>query len=301
MCQNSEDVKWYMKTATDLFEVSPLEDQFQNLLVYPFLERIVSGKDDIKVIDCHNFRQFNTNAHTRCDYSVLVKAVPDLLIARNFVYHNRDNNKNDKENTKCKSMEIIAAVEVKAPNSNCMTKKKEKAGGDNEYKNSLYLELFPSLYKNKKIIFTNICQWDFYDWEQVQDSKLKSRLDKYMEILEFCGFDNGADYVTINRKREIKAEILDKKWEKFNALKEEGSLDFLDKNLKEMDKSEINKQNLEEIVKSADRIYIDDIKKCIKEAKTDFSTHVITNNFECDELKIKELYDHLKSFFGIIT
>ena len=78
------NINWYLEKIIDLLEISPLENQFQDFLVYPIIDSILSEIKDIQLIDCHNFRQFNTKDHNRCKYSVLVKAVLDLLLAKNF-------------------------------------------------------------------------------------------------------------------------------------------------------------------------------------------------------------------------
>lgn len=83
-------INWYLEKTMDLLEVSPLENQFQDLIVYPILDAIIHKVSicDIDLVNCHNFRQYNTKSHDRRSYSVLVKEVPDLLIAENFFFNN---------------------------------------------------------------------------------------------------------------------------------------------------------------------------------------------------------------------
>lgn len=70
-------INWYLEKTIDLLEMSPLENQFQDFIVYPILDYIIHLNEvcEADVIDCHNFRQYNTVLHDRRKYSVLVKSV----------------------------------------------------------------------------------------------------------------------------------------------------------------------------------------------------------------------------------
>lgn len=261
--------EWYLQKVMDLLEISPWENQFQNLLVYPVLEEALSG--GMKVVDCHNFRQYNTKRHARNQYSVLAKAVPDLLIAKNFVYYNRIIDGGENKIITPNDQEIVAAIEVKAPNSEEMCNR--SLDGSKEYSKALYLEIFSSLYKNKKVILTNARRWEFFEWKGIDDD-LKSRLDEYISILELCAGDDGNDGVEkqeiehkIREKKELKEEEKDKIWK------------FLSGIFKEKKISVINKKNLITIVNSVDHTYFEDIKKCIKSTKI-CSIDIISNNCE---------------------
>lgn len=187
--ENRLSINWYLEKTIELLEISPLENQFQDFIVYPILASIIKSNEiqELELVDCHNFSQFNTDGHNRCKYSVLVKAVPDLIIAKDFFYHNRDKQVFD-------ALRTVASIEVKEPNHRWMLDRYVKSTGEGEeYVDGLYLELLPSLFKNKKLILTNIRRWDFFDVSNITDAALIEKIRLYIEILELCGFDNSTD------------------------------------------------------------------------------------------------------------
>lgn len=264
------NVIWYLEKMIELLCVSPYEKQFQSYLVYPILEEIINKKKkfiDIELIDCHNFKKENTKTHTRCKYSILSKAVPDLLLASNFFYNNRD------EET-YNYMHPIASVEVKEPNNDemlnrCVNSNKDKS--KEEYKDQLYVQLLPSLIKNKKVILTNLRKWEFFDNSFINKENLDSEIKKikediriYVEILEICSFDSFTDYNSGKLEEVIKSK--------------KRSLEEIIKNhtgKKELLNSLVNKEN-EKIVKSdfnkiiglVEHVDKDQIKEYIKLSHT---------------------------------
>lgn len=188
----------------DLLEISPLENQFQDLIVYPVLDYIIHMNEicEVDIVDCHNFRQFNTVRHDRRKYSVLVKAVPDLLIAKDFFYNNRETRVFD-------ALRSIASVEVKEPNNNWMLDKvvsTENSGtSEPEYHDKLYLEIIPNLIKNRKLILTNVRRWEIFSVDKVNDKDLVEEMLLYVKELELCGSDSATDY-KIDKEKERKEE-----------------------------------------------------------------------------------------------
>lgn len=293
--KQTEGTEEYLQTFRDLLEMSPFENQFQSLLVYPILKKVVSEinvatGENLKVVDCHNFRQFNTKTHTRREYSFLPKAVPDLLIAKNFIYHNKGEDGNSSENIKDEQLEVRAAVEVKEPNNKWMLDR--EVDGDKEYKNALYLELFPSLCKNKRVILTNVRRWEFYEWDCLSDG-LKSSVMGYVKILKLYGSNDTEDY-----------EAIEKSLQNRDGRKEE-LLKLIHKNLYDMKEAKISRKDLQEIIQLTDDIYLDDIKECIKKSKK-HTIEIIANNkmldvgsgpidFECKS-DVEKLYEELNFF-----
>ena len=207
MLYKNLNITRYLEKVIELLEISPLENQFQDFIVYPVIESVLLSKpiNDLDLVDCHNFAQYNTQAHDRCNYSVLVRAVPDLLIAKDFFYYNRGSDIRDR-------LKPIAAVEVKVPNT------REITAGDKKsvYSGDLYREILPTLFKCKKYILTNIQRWDFLNVANVRDENLLSDISDYVRILELCGFDKATDYENAKEDgkltRKIRQEVLERKW-----------------------------------------------------------------------------------------
>lgn len=179
---------WFEEKYIDLLEMSPREDSFQDLIVYPLIDSILANKimNEYDIVDSKNFRQFNTIEHDRRKYSVLTKAVPDMLIAKDFFYKNR--------NPKIQELlQVRLTFEIKEPNSNEMLNGSLKGDCGKYYKNSLYLEIVPSLWKNGRSILTNLRRWHFFDIAGMKDKKydeLRNEIKEYILIQELCGFDN---------------------------------------------------------------------------------------------------------------
>ena len=137
---------------------------------------------------------------------ILSKAIPDLLIAKDFFYDNRDKKIYN-------SMQSIASVEVKEPNSGEMLNKhvnNENDENKKEYDDQLYIQILASLVKNKKLILTNIRKWEFFDNSLIHDKDLDADIKIYVEILEACGFDSDTDYE--NRlTKELKIGVIESK------------------------------------------------------------------------------------------
>ena len=267
------NITWYLEKMIGLLETSPLENQFQDYIIYPVIESVLNSSEvnDIELIDCHNFAQYNTSSHNRCRYSVLVRAVPDLLLAKDFFYYNRDSGEN---NAPYEALNTIAAVEVKVPNSREMQIK----SGKSLYSNALYKEILPTLFKCGKYILTNVRRWDFFDSSRIDNAHLLNDISEYMNILELCGFDNATDYSTVivkdKKDKKPKADVLERKWNEavVFANKYEQIAEII-KREKRPSKGAFNK-----ILNAADSIFEQQIKEYV-DASLDSSRSVdIVNN-----------------------
>ena len=258
--ENRLSINWYIEKTIELLEISPLENQFQDFIVYPILDSIIKSEtiQELDLIDCHNFRQFNTECHNRCKYSVLVKAVPDMIIAKDFFYYNRNEQVYN-------ALKMVASIEVKEPNNSWMLDKYVKSIKEQEeYDDRLYLELVPSLFKNRKTILTNIRKWEFFDVTNVTDLDLGEQIKLYVKILELCGFDATTDYQwgadgKKSRKRVLKKDVINTRW---NELKEIGALK---EKIETIDEA-LEKKHFDEIVNFVDEKYMNAIKTYIQSA-----------------------------------
>ena len=81
-----EDMNWYLKKFNLLTQTSPREDSFQDLIIYPLIDSILqlTLHQEFDFVDSKNFIKNNTKIHDSRAYSLLTKAVPDMLIAKNF-------------------------------------------------------------------------------------------------------------------------------------------------------------------------------------------------------------------------
>lgn len=279
MNSNKLSIDWYLEKMIALLKISPLENQFQNFIVYPVLEHIINMNENCKVdiVDCHNFRQDNTKGHDRRKYSVLVKAVPDLLIAKDFFYNNR-------ETMVFNALRAIASVEVKEPNNKWMLDKVVSNSGTDkwEYDNQLYLELLPSLIKNKKLILTNIRRWEIFSVDEVNDKPLEKEILLYVKVLELCGFDFSTDYETVvmekegkkSWRKEIKQQVIKDRLEKLNSIPQ---ISDIVKSVRVSDA----KQLFEEIVIELDKKYLPRIKEYIMKSHVKTWDIINTPGFLC--------------------
>ena len=79
---------YFKKTLDKFTEIDPREINFQNRIIIPLLEDILSDRESISVVDVSNQYKSSTN-HTRDSYAGI--HTPDLLIAENWNYKNNNN------------------------------------------------------------------------------------------------------------------------------------------------------------------------------------------------------------------
>lgn len=275
------DVKWYLKTINNLLKYSPKEETFQNIIVYPILDNILKqNNNSFNVIDTHNFAQNNTRKHDRSGYSVLTKAVPDLIVAKNFTYENRNKNK----------IEVKAAIEVKCPTS------KEIKINDNEYifVDDLYTQLLPTLIKNGKMILTNFKNWFFFEYNEdnkyEMEENTKNNIDIYMCLLQICGID-----CPKYEGEEIKSKVN----EINEFLKNKNLIDKCHPNLEKINKIEF-KKFIKEVISKVEEKYKIDIQEfvncCMEKEIIEFDISNASNQINNEEYEnlISKLENFLK-------
>lgn len=261
---------WYQEKLLELLEMSPTETSYQDFIVYPLLDAIISSGTIIEceLVDSKNFLQYNSSSHDRRSYSILTKAVPDLLIAKDFFYKNRLNDAQTYQ-------KIISTVEVKEPNSSDMK-------SINKIKDHLILEIFPCLYKNNKVIITNIKSWIFLE-KNISNlqPQILGNLEKYISIQEQCGFDNISECENKNKGKRGRAsyvvtkDALTTHWKNLcdiiNNLEESTRKDFIknlnynnnifeDDNKLSSESSILSKEVFDQISKASDKVFINEIR-----------------------------------------
>ena len=132
---------YFKKTLDKFTEIDPREINFQNRIIIPLLEDILSDRESISVVDVSNQYKSSTN-HTRDSYAGI--HTPDLLIAENWNYENNNNS----------SINYIALVEVKSPILEPINFENLNQHTKNEI--SCYLEL------QERVILTDCIRWCFY-------------------------------------------------------------------------------------------------------------------------------------------
>ena len=254
---------WFQEKYIDLLAMSPREDSFQDFIVYPMIDAMLSARSikDYKIVDSKNFRQFNTKEHDRRKYSVLTKAVPDMLIAKNFYYRNR---KQDIQ----EQLQVKIAIEIKEPNSDEMLNRNLKGeNGNGYYKASLYLQIIPALLKNGKAMLTNLRRWQFFDITKLKNEVLMESIREYVLIQELCGFDCIDECYNRNFGKKGKAVYVPT----YDSLKKhKDGLRNIDINKAAMRDEikydeEIDAVGFKRIQKKADLIYLNDIKEALCE------------------------------------
>lgn len=132
----------YIKLVDKYVDSDWREINFQNRIILPLLEYIFSNDNSISIVDVSTqYKNKETNIHTRKNYAG--EYTPDLLIAKNWNYHNKS--KND--------IEYLAVVEVKSPVLDPQSN--EKAHTNSEVKD--YLSL------GRKVVLTDCYNWHFYE------------------------------------------------------------------------------------------------------------------------------------------
>ena len=134
------------------------EINYQNDVVKRLLEELFKEYDIVYV----DTKGPDSNSHDYCAYSGMYEdkdkddnkkikpTTPDLLICKNWNWHNKNN----------ESIQYIATVEVKSPFSKEAIYKKKKE----EYPESLKIKVERHLAatKIKRVIYTDAFKWDFY-------------------------------------------------------------------------------------------------------------------------------------------
>lgn len=137
------------KELVDYYKnIDSREINFQNRVIIPFLEALLSGKS-ISIVDVS--RQYKSSKkHDSSKYSAQEKnaAPPDLLITRNWNIKNRDS----------KNIDYLAAVEIKSPILDPIYNKEFV-----KYPKHTQDEVAFHLKPNPKVILTDCIKWQFFD------------------------------------------------------------------------------------------------------------------------------------------
>ncbi len=191
------DDSWFKRQLLKIKRTNDREDAYQAYMVYPIIESALNRIKNCsyELIDTHMFRQGNTEKHDRRGYSSLAIAVPDLIIAENFVYHNRD-----MDNAK-----YAVSIEIKTIDSEEMLGKSFSM--QTLYNDSILEQLFPQLMRRQSVILTNLRVWEFIT---VKKNIVIEHLPvyQYYMIIENCGIDVKDDLFAINLKLHKLIELM---------------------------------------------------------------------------------------------
>ena len=60
MLNRRYSLTWFQEKYIDLLEISPREDSFQDFIVYPMIDALLSARsiNDYEIVDSKNFRQY---------------------------------------------------------------------------------------------------------------------------------------------------------------------------------------------------------------------------------------------------
>lgn len=183
----------YLRKIIEVAKCNPLEINYQLEIIKPLLEVILS---EYQIPDTSNNSEpkdrGRESKHNRYYYTLKNGTAPDLLIAKNYKYDNR----NDKP-------DIFAAVEVKHQSSAEMFNREF-----NEYAIHLVNELATYMCVNNKAIATNCRRWQFFDRtnsEEFDEEFLKA----YLSIVDLLWpisskkFKDNTDYFILELQKKI--------------------------------------------------------------------------------------------------
>lgn len=157
ICTNDEFPYIYYKELVDKYiKIDSREINFQNRIVIRFLEKLFINTKGISIVDVsmqYHKKYKKSKIHDTSKYSSRQNAAapPDLLIARNWNFANKNNEKID----------YLMVIEIKSPVSEerIYNKKIE------EYKAHTINEVSFHLEANRKVILTDCIRWQFFKRE----------------------------------------------------------------------------------------------------------------------------------------
>ena len=138
--------EYYQKIVDRYRKYDYREINFQNRVVIPLLEDLVAKSENVWIVDVSlQGKNRNSKLHDISKYRSLEKhaASPDILVASNWNYKNRDN----------KSVVYHTVVEVKSPEIAPLFKSTKHTANQVRY----------HLKANKKVILTDCLRWEFYE------------------------------------------------------------------------------------------------------------------------------------------
>ena len=210
---------WFQRQLFKIKKTNDKEEAYQTYIVYPILECAINKIEgcSYELIDTHTFRKRNTMLHDRSGYSSLAIAAPDLIIAKNFVLHNRENDK----------AEYAVAVEIKKIDEDEMLGK-SFSSDDLLYDDNILVQLIPQLLKKQSVILTNLRVWEFIVLKEDVDIE-KSGIYEYFKIIENCGIDVKDEVSDLDSKINELCILLKTKTEKEDLKSFNDVLSFLEK------------------------------------------------------------------------
>lgn len=143
----------YLKKIIEVAKCNPLEINYQLEIIKPFLEKVLPKYQVPDTSNNSEPKDIGKSKHNRYYYTLKNGTAPDLLIAKNYRYAN----KNDKP-------DIFATVEVKHQSSAEMFNRElvhEKS--NKEYAIHLVNEIATYMCVNDKAIATNCRRWQFFN------------------------------------------------------------------------------------------------------------------------------------------
>lgn len=153
-CEYKKLVNYYLKKDSR-------ELNFQNRIICLLLENVLKNEETISVVDISTqFKNKESKIHTRSGYAK--KYTPDLLIAKNWNYENKNNDPN---------RIYIAVVEVKSPYKSMS--KNNYTGKELGNKHTCD-EINEYLSNNLKVILTDCHEWKFYVKDNKNDIIIKT-------------------------------------------------------------------------------------------------------------------------------
>jgi hypothetical protein len=141
----------YVKGIEECNRTSPIESSYQYIIKKVF--DAILKNTNIEAINSMDFPRECTKRHCHYGYKIINTSSPDLILAENFIYHNRIN----KNLVKPK---YHALVEIKIPNAIKITDNKNiRINKKDEEQLNTYLT-HPNI---NKLIFTDGYTWIFFE------------------------------------------------------------------------------------------------------------------------------------------
>jgi len=138
---------YYKKLVNKYWENDCREINFQNRVVIQFLDKLFINTEGISIVDVSmQNKKKNSTIHDTFNYKLQGAASPDLLIANNWNYANKNNNE----------INYLAAIEIKSPYLDPIYNK-------DKYNEHTKNELESHLEANLKVILTDCIRWQFFE------------------------------------------------------------------------------------------------------------------------------------------
>lgn len=152
ICENNSfSFELYKNTVDKFLKTDWREVIIQNRIIIPFLDSLFNNIKDISIVDTSlQYRNKDTDSHDLSKYRSMEvgSAPPDVLIAKNWNYKNRNS----------KEIEYLSTIEIKSPSMDPIYDK-----DNSEYGNHTQREIKYHLEACSKVILTDCFRWHFFD------------------------------------------------------------------------------------------------------------------------------------------